>query len=41
MKKIVFWKNEIEDILFKEQISMIDLPRMGETVIWMKRRLKS
>jgi hypothetical protein len=36
---MVFWKNENEEILFKELVTLIEIPRIGEKVIYMKRKL--
>lgn len=39
MKKTVIWENQFKEILFKEQVSIIDLPRVNETVIYMTKKL--
>lgn len=39
MKKIVIWENENDEILFKENVLLIDLPRIGETVIYMTNKI--
>lgn len=39
MKKLVIWVIGNNDVLFQEQLFMHDLPKIGETVIWMRREI--
>jgi hypothetical protein len=39
MKKQIIWQNDKNEILFKEQILLVDLPRVNETITYMTKKL--
>jgi hypothetical protein len=39
MKKQIIWQNDKNEILFKEQILLVNLPRVDETVTYMTKKL--